>query len=41
MYHAPLKDMRFVLNEIAGMEDISKLPGYEHATHDVVEAVLT
>jgi 3-(methylthio)propanoyl-CoA dehydrogenase len=41
MYHAPLKDMRFVLNEIAGMEDIAKLPGYEHATHDVVEAVLT
>jgi 3-(methylthio)propanoyl-CoA dehydrogenase len=41
MYHAPLKDMRFVLNEIAGMEDISRLPGYEHATHDVVEAVLT
>ncbi len=41
MYHAPLKDMRFVLNEIAGMDDIAKLPGYEHATHDVVEAVLT
>lgn len=41
MYHAPLKDMRFVLNEIAGMDEISKLPGYESATHDVVEAVLT
>jgi 3-(methylthio)propanoyl-CoA dehydrogenase len=41
MYHAPLKDMRFVLSEIAGMDDIAKLPGYEHATHDVVEAVLT
>jgi len=41
MYHAPLKDMRFVLNEIAGMEEISQLPGFEHATHDVVEAVLT
>lgn len=41
MYNAPLKDMRFVLNEIAGIEDIAKLPGYEHATNDVVEAVLT
>ena len=41
MYHAPLKDMRFVLDQIAGMEGIAALPGYEHATPDVVEAVLT
>ena len=40
MYTAPLKDMRFVLDEIAGMEEISALPGYEHASADVVEAVL-
>jgi len=40
MYHAPLKDMRFVLREIAGMDDIAALPGYGHATPDVVEAVL-
>jgi alkylation response protein AidB-like acyl-CoA dehydrogenase len=39
-YTAPLKDMRFVLQNIAGMGDISQLPGYEHATADVVEAVL-
>jgi alkylation response protein AidB-like acyl-CoA dehydrogenase len=39
-YTAPLKDMRFVLQNIAGMEGIAQLPGYEHATADVVEAVL-
>lgn len=41
MYTAPLNDMRFVLNEIAGMEEIAQLPGFEHASGDVVEAVLT
>ena len=39
-YTAPLKDMRFVLQHLAGMEEIAQLPGYEHATADVVEAVL-
>ncbi len=39
-YTAPLKDMRFVLQHIAGMEELVRLPGYEHATPDVVEAVL-
>jgi alkylation response protein AidB-like acyl-CoA dehydrogenase len=40
MYTAPLKDMRFVLNEIAGMDELAALPGFDHATPDVVEAVL-
>ena len=39
-YAAPLKDMLFVLNEIAGLEMVSKLPRFEEATPDVVEAVL-
>jgi alkylation response protein AidB-like acyl-CoA dehydrogenase len=39
-YHAPLKDMRFVLKYISGLEEIARLPGYEHATPDVAEAVL-
>ena len=39
-YNAPLKDMLFVLNEISGLEAISKLPGYGDATPDLVEAVL-
>lgn len=39
-YTAPLKDMRFVLRHIAQLDDIAQLPGYDHATPDVVEAVL-
>ena len=27
-YQAPLKDMRFVLKELAGLEEVAKLPGY-------------
>ena len=39
-YNAPLKDMLFVMNELAGMSTISQLPGCEDATADTVEAVL-
>ena len=39
-YVAPLKDMRFVLNELAGMADVVRLPGYQDATPDTVDAIL-
>ena len=39
-YIAPLKDMHFVLNELAGLDAVSKLPGLEEATPELVEAVL-
>jgi alkylation response protein AidB-like acyl-CoA dehydrogenase len=39
-YAAPLKDMRFVLNELAGLAEVAKLPGYEEATPDTVDAIL-
>jgi alkylation response protein AidB-like acyl-CoA dehydrogenase len=39
-YSAPLKDMQFVLNELAGLDKVAQLPGYEEATPDVVEAIL-
>jgi len=39
-YSAPIKDMMFVLRELAGLEDIANLPGFEHATLDTVQAVL-
>ncbi|RJG20595.1 acyl-CoA dehydrogenase [Massilia cavernae] len=39
-YNAPLKDMLFVMNELAGLPVISQLPGCEDATHDTVQAVL-
>ncbi len=39
-YAAPLKDMRFVLRELAGLEAVAKLPGYGEATPDTVDAIL-
>ena len=39
-YAAPLKDMQFVLTELAGLDKVAALPGYEEATSDVVEAIL-
>jgi alkylation response protein AidB-like acyl-CoA dehydrogenase len=39
-YAAPLKDMRFVLKELAGLSQVAKLPGYQDATPDTVDAIL-
>ncbi len=39
-YTAPLKDIRFVLHELAGLAEVAKLPGYEEATADTVDAIL-
>ena len=39
-YTAPLKDMRFVLNELAEMSAVAALPGYQDATPDTVDAIL-
>jgi alkylation response protein AidB-like acyl-CoA dehydrogenase len=39
-YNAPLKDMMFVINELANLSEIHQLPGCEDATPDTVEAVL-
>ncbi len=38
-YRAPLRDMQFVLRELAGAEEIAKLPGYEDSI-DVLDAIL-
>ncbi|MCP3723837.1 acyl-CoA dehydrogenase [Paraburkholderia sp. CNPSo 3272] len=40
MYQAPTNDMLFVMKELAGLEEIAKLPGGEDATPETVEAVL-
>jgi len=39
-YHAPLADMQFVLNELAGLEQVASLPGFADATPDTVTAIL-
>ncbi len=39
-YLAPLKDMKFVINELAGLDQVSKLPGCEEVNADLIDAVL-
>jgi butyryl-CoA dehydrogenase len=39
-YTAPIKDMLFVMRELAGLGDIQRLPGCEEATDETVQAVL-
>ncbi|MGZ8467833.1 MAG: acyl-CoA dehydrogenase C-terminal domain-containing protein [Gemmatirosa sp.] len=39
-YKAPLDDIRFLLTEVLDVEQLSRLPGYEEATPDVLLAVL-
>jgi alkylation response protein AidB-like acyl-CoA dehydrogenase len=39
-YIAPLRDMQFVLNEIAGLEEVCALPGNEECSVDLVESIL-
>ncbi|WP_050465326.1 acyl-CoA dehydrogenase [Herbaspirillum autotrophicum] len=39
-YVAPLKDMLFVINELAGLTNVAALPGCEDATPETVEAIL-
>ena len=39
-YRAPLEDMQFVLNELAGLAEVAKLPGCEEAEPDTVAMIL-
>lgn len=39
-YSAPVKEILFAMNELAGLPELSKLPGFETATPDIVEAVI-
>jgi 3-(methylthio)propanoyl-CoA dehydrogenase len=40
MYNAPTQDMLFVMKELAGLDEIAALPGFEDATPETVQAVL-
>ena len=39
-YQAPVKDMLFVLNHLAGLPRVAALPGFEEATPDTAQAAL-
>ena len=39
-YRAPVKDMLFVMKDLAGIDQVAALPGYEDAGFDTAQAVL-
>jgi alkylation response protein AidB-like acyl-CoA dehydrogenase len=39
-YVAPLKDMKFVLEHVVGLDQVNQLPGWQDLTQDVVDAIL-
>ncbi len=39
-YIAPIRDMQFVLKELAGLEQVAQMPGCEDATPDMVDAIM-
>ena len=39
-YRAPIQDMRFVMDELADLPGIARLPGFEEATPDMADAIL-
>ncbi|MBE0627014.1 MAG: acyl-CoA dehydrogenase [Burkholderiales bacterium] len=39
-YAAPLKDMQFVLKELAGLDEIAQLPGCEEVSVELVDQIL-
>lgn len=39
-YRAPVEEMRFLIEEIAGLSEIRQLPGCEEASEDVAAAIL-
>ncbi len=39
-YTAPIRDMQFVMNELANLDDVARLPGCEEVSPDLVDAIL-
>ena len=39
-YAPPLKDLRFVLQNLIGLDNLAALPGFEHVEADFVDAIL-
>ena len=40
VYNAPVKDFKFVLNDLLGLDKMTNMPGFEDATPDMIDAIL-
>ncbi len=40
-YQAPITDSKFIINEVLKIERFANLPGFENATPEMIEAILT
>ena len=39
-YTAPLRDMQFILKDVAGLDEVCALPGNEECSVELVESIL-
>src|SRR6056300_748884 len=40
MYEAPIRDLNFVIKHLINLQDLTKIPDYQHFSDDLVDAIL-
>ena len=40
MYEAPIRDLIFVIKHLINLQDLTKIPDYQHFSDDLVDAIL-